>query len=110
MIDDFKEYFDSVVNHIEELSSLSFTLETRINSTEEQTSRYKNFFSDEIKDIKNLLHDLNLFVDGLIGEFDKFRESSSDFVSVEELDELKLDVARLDFENLQLRKNFKEKI
>lgn len=110
MEENFSTYFNKTVDEIQLLANNSLSIEKKILSADERIDLYQKFFLEEFKAIKDLLHDINLFVDGLTIQFEKFSEDSSSFVGKEELEELKDNVSILNFENLILRKSFKEKL
>ena len=104
------DYFSSLIDNVNSIASKSAELEDSIRFATDQTKEYKEFFAEEIRSTKDLLHDLKLFVEGLENLFGHLQNNSGSFVSEEEMNELKEKVERINFENLQLRKVFKKKV
>lgn len=110
MTDTLVNYFNELINQIGYIAQVSLELEQRLYSIQNRKDIAHEFVIKEVGELKTIIGQLDFFVQQLIDKFAYLSSNTSSFVTTDEFDNLKSKVNKLDFENLRMRKVWKEKV
>lgn len=110
MTDTLENYFNELINQIGYIAQISLELEQRLYSIQDRKDSAHDFVISEVSELKAVINQLDFFVQQLIDKFSYLSSNTASFITTDEFDNLKSKVNKLDFENLRMRKVWKDKV
>jgi hypothetical protein len=104
------KYFNRIVDDVNDLIQVTLVLESKIHGVSDRNEHSKEFFLNEMHELKLVIQELDSLVSGLLVQFSQLSKSTDGFISKEEFEHLQTEVEKIQFEKLQLRTNLKEKV